>query len=154
MELVVLIGLQASGKTTFRRSRFDATHAVVSKDLLRNNRRPQRRQMTLINEALAAGRSVVIDNTNPRRLDRAPLLTAGRAFGARTVGFFFSSRLEDSSHRNATREGKERVPEVALRATATVLERPSRSEGFDELYFVTISSNDRFDVQPFVEDER
>jgi predicted kinase len=154
MELVVLIGLQASGKTTFRRSRFDATHAVVSKDLLRNNRRPQRRQMTLINEALAAGRSVVVDNTNPRRLDRAPLLTVGRAFGARTVGFFFSSRLEDSSQRNVTREGKERVPEVALRATAAILERPSRSEGFDELYFVTISSNDRFDVQPFVEDEK
>jgi predicted kinase len=153
MELVILIGLQGSGKSTFRRERFDATHAVVSKDLFRNNRRPQRRQMTLVEEALTTGRSVVVDNTNPRRADRQPLLDAGRRFGARTIGFFFSSRLEDSSRRNATRSGKDRVPDVALLATAKALERPSWSEGFDELYFVTISADDCFDVQTYVEDQ-
>jgi hypothetical protein len=43
LELVILVGLQASGKTTFRQMRFDGTHVIVSKDLLRNNRRPQSR---------------------------------------------------------------------------------------------------------------
>ena len=152
VELVVLMGLQASGKSTFRRSRFDATHVVVSKDRLRNNRRPQRRQMALIESALAEGKSVVVDNTNPRRLDREPLVNAGRAFGAKIIGYFFSSRLEDASQRNATREGRDHVPEVALRATAGALERPCRSEGFDQLYFVRISGDDGFDVQPFDED--
>jgi predicted kinase len=40
MELVILIGLQAAGKTTFRQRRFDRTHIVVSKDNFSNNRSP------------------------------------------------------------------------------------------------------------------
>jgi len=43
MEIVILVGLQGSGKSSFRRSRFDATHVVVSKDNFRSNRRPARR---------------------------------------------------------------------------------------------------------------
>lgn len=61
----MLIGLQGAGKTTFAAQRFAETHVLISKDRLRNNRRPERRQQRLIAEALAAGRSVVVDNTNP-----------------------------------------------------------------------------------------
>ena len=38
MELVILVGLPGSGKTTFYQSRFAETHAHVSKDLLRDRR--------------------------------------------------------------------------------------------------------------------
>ena len=38
--------------------------------------------------------------------------------------------------RNARREGKARVPDVAIFATAKMLVPPSREEGFDELYRV------------------
>ncbi len=152
MELIILMGLQGSGKSTFRRLQFDATHFVVSKDQFRNNRRPQRRQMVLIEKGLMAGRSVVVDNTNPRRLDRQPLLESGRRFGARNIGYVFSSGLGASSRRNANRSGKARVPDVALWATARAFERPSRSEGFDELYLVVIAPDDGIDVQVYVED--
>jgi predicted kinase len=64
-ELVILVGLQASGKSTFFREQFAATHEHVSKDLLRNNRTRNRRQRELIEAALWAGRPVVVDNTNP-----------------------------------------------------------------------------------------
>jgi len=47
-ELVILVGLQASGKSTFYRRHLSGTHVLVSKDLLRNNRRPARRQVQLI----------------------------------------------------------------------------------------------------------
>ncbi len=47
MELIVLVGLQGSGKTTFYRERFAATHEHVSKDNFRNNSRPARRQRHL-----------------------------------------------------------------------------------------------------------
>lgn len=43
-ELAVLVGLQASGKSTFVASRFAATHTVVSKDLMRSARHKERRQ--------------------------------------------------------------------------------------------------------------
>ena len=64
-ELCVLVGLQASGKTTFCRQAFAGTHARVSKDDFPNARHRQGRQMRLIEEALRAGHSVVVDNTNP-----------------------------------------------------------------------------------------
>lgn len=73
MELVVFVGLQASGKSTFFRERFAATHEHVSKDLFRNNRNRDRRQRQLIEAALAAGSPVVVDNTNPTPEDRRPL---------------------------------------------------------------------------------
>src|SRR3712207_3401321 len=69
LELVVFAGLQASGKSTFFRTYFATTHALVSKDLFRNNRNPNRRQTHLIEAALSAGRSVVVDNTNPTTAD-------------------------------------------------------------------------------------
>ncbi|MBI2933036.1 MAG: hypothetical protein HYY16_15435 [Planctomycetes bacterium] len=55
MELAILIGLQASGKSTFYRERFASTHVHVSKDLFPNARKPQQRQGKMIAEALAAG---------------------------------------------------------------------------------------------------
>jgi predicted kinase len=48
MELAILVGLQASGKSSFYRARFAATHELVSKDLLRNNSKPERRQRRAI----------------------------------------------------------------------------------------------------------
>ena len=53
MELVILVGLQGSGKSTFYRERFGSTHAHVSKDNFRNNRNPSRRQLVLAGEAAA-----------------------------------------------------------------------------------------------------
>ena len=142
LEVIVLIGLQASGKTTFRMRRFDATHVVVSKDLLRNNRRPARRQAFLIQEALSSGRSVVVDNTNPRLADRLAIIDQARLHGARVIGYYFPATVEESLQRNAGRSGRALVPVVGIYATAKVLVPPVREEGFDELYSVQISGSD------------
>jgi hypothetical protein len=87
MELVIFMGLQAAGKTTFYAQRFAATHTLVSKDLLRNNPRPERRRAQLIGEALAAGQSVVVDNTNATLVHRAELVALGHQNGALIVGY-------------------------------------------------------------------
>jgi predicted kinase len=55
-ELVLLIGLQGSGKSSFCSAHLADTHTLVSKDRLRNNRNRERRQRQLIEEALGAGR--------------------------------------------------------------------------------------------------
>ena len=152
LELVILIGLQASGKTTFRQRHFDRTHTVVSKDFLRNNRAPQRRQMQLIEAALSASRSVVVDNTNPTLEDRRALIDIARRFRARVRGFYLDSTLTESIARNAARLGKSRVPDVGLFATAKVLRRPNYDEGFDELYVVRIGPSQEFLIEPYTED--
>jgi predicted kinase len=135
MELVIFAGLQASGKSTFFRERFAATHEHVSKDLFRNNKDPNRRQAQLIEDALGAGRSVVVDNTNPTPEDRRALIGLGRKYGARIVGYYFDASLGECLRRNEGREGKARVPDVAIYATAKKLVSPSMEEGFDELHW-------------------
>jgi predicted kinase len=146
MELVILVGLQGSGKTTFYRDRFAVTHAHVSNDNFRSNPRPARRQRHLITEAFAAGRSVVVDNTNPTAADRAELVELGRAAGTTVACYFFPPDVEASLRRNAAREGKARVPDHAVRITAARLEPPTPAEGFDRLYAVRAVEGGGFEV--------
>lgn len=147
-ELVIFVGLQASGKSTFFRERFAADHEHISKDLFRNNRKRNKRQKELIKAALGAGRSVVVDNTNPTVEDRRPLVGLGHGFGARIVGYYFESAVRECLVRNARREGKERVPDVAIYATAKKLVPPAREEGFDELLYVQLNDS-AFEVRAY-----
>ncbi len=149
MDLVVFVGLQGSGKSSFYRLRFAGTHAHVSKDLWPNAVRKEARQRRFIAEALAAGRSVVVDNTNPSPEVRAPLIALGREHRARIIGYYFESRLDDCLARNASRVGRARVPEVALRATVKQLQKPRIQEGFDALFYVTLDAGGGFRVAPW-----
>lgn len=148
VELVVFVGLQASGKSTFFRERFAATHAHVSKDLFPNNRNRNRRQAQLIETALSAGTPVVVDNTNPTVQDRREITVLGRERGARISGYYFDSGVRRCIGRNRQREGKARVPDVAIYATAKRLVPPSLSEGFDELFRVRVTGDGTFEVSP------
>ena len=146
---MILIGLPASGKTTFYRDRFAGTHDHVSKDAMRHNRQPQRRQNELINAALAAGRSVVVDNTNPTVTDRAAIIAIARRHGAEVAGYFFPTEASDALRRNRAREGRDRVPAVAIFAARKRLEQPSYEEGFDRLFTVVVNEQARtLDVVP------
>ena len=147
MEVVLLIGLQGSGKSTFFRERFADTHVHVSKDLMPPSARNKgRRQRELIAQALAEGRSVVVDNTNVSREDRAEPIAQARAQGARVVGFVFDTPIADCLRRNATRTGRARVPEVAIFATRKRFVPPTLEEGFDALY--RVKAGDGFEVTP------
>jgi predicted kinase len=139
MECVILIGLPASGKTTFYRDRLSGTHDHVSKDAMRHNRQPQRRQEELITAAFAAGRSVAVDNTNPTVADRAAIIATARRHGAEVAGYFFPTEAGDALRRNRAREGRDRVPAVAVFAARKRLERPTYEEGFDRLYTVVVN---------------
>src|SRR5690349_5177749 len=116
MGLVIMIGLQASGKTTFARSHFGETYRYMSKDLLKNNNKA-RRQRQLIEEALQQGFSVVVDNTNPTIEERKELIDLGRFYNAEIAGYFFAVQVKQCLERNRAREGKARVPDIAIFAT-------------------------------------
>ena len=128
LECVILVGVPGAGKTSLYRQRFAATHEHVEE---------KRR----IDAALAGGASIVVDNTNPRRADRAPIIAAARARGARVVGYYFDVTTRTAIARNAVRIGKDRVPNVAIFTVAKRLEPPTLGEGFDELYRVTIGDD-------------
>jgi HAD superfamily hydrolase (TIGR01549 family) len=128
-ECVILIGLPAAGKTTYFRERYAGTHEHISKDLWPSTRDRNARQRDAIAAALLAGRSVVVDNTNPTRSDREAIIQVARAHGARAVGCFLDVTTRQAIARNEGRTGRARVPKVAIFTAAKKLQPPELVEG-------------------------
>jgi predicted kinase len=147
-ECVIFIGLPASGKTTFYHRRFAGTHRHISKDHWPTASNKDARQAEAMRAALAAGESVVVDNTNPSIADRSPAIALAREFGARVVAYYFTATTREAIGRNRGREGKARVPDVAIFTKAKRMAVPATEEGFDELYAVSIAPDGDFMVQP------
>ena len=144
-EIAILVGLPGAGKSTFYRQRLAATHAHVSKDLLPNAKNRQARQEALVREALASGRSVAVDNTNVAPADRAAIVSIARGFGVRVVAHYIEASTREAVARNEGREGKSKVPKVAIFTCAKRLVPPSLDEGFDEVHVWRVTDTGAFD---------
>jgi predicted kinase len=125
-----MVGLQASGKSTWVAGHLAGTHAIVSKDHWPRARRREARQQRVVAELLAQGRSVVVDNTNPSRAERAPLVALARAAGVPARAVWVDTPLEVCRERNAARPESRRVPEVGLHAALARFRAPTTDEGF------------------------
>lgn len=143
MDIIILIGLQASGKSTFYRAHFADTHEHISKDLLSRskNQNKNQKQAERIEKAFQEQRSVVVDNTNVTVQDRQLLIDIGRRYDATITGYYFQPHILSSRTRNKQRKGKAQVPEKVIFITAHKLEPPSYAEGFDTLYYVRIGKD-------------
>ncbi|MEU8034455.1 AAA family ATPase, partial [Streptomyces sp. NPDC049099] len=101
-DVAVLVGLQASGKSTFYAQCLSDRYALVSKDLFpRGARNKQQRQLRLLAEHLAAERAVAVDNTNPSPQEWAPLVEAAHTHGATVTAYWFPPDVAGSLRRNA-----------------------------------------------------
>lgn len=134
MQAIILIGLQGAGKRTFYEHRFASIHLRISMDLVATRSREKR----LIESCLAGRASFVIDNTNPTVASRAPYIAAAKSAGFRVTGYFFTPDLHGSLARNAQRTGKAKIPPPGIYRTNKILQLPTYSEGFDELYEVRV----------------
>ncbi|MBB5125088.1 AAA family ATPase [Streptomyces griseoloalbus] len=152
-DVAVLVGLQASGKSTFCERCLSGRYEPVGKDLMpRAARRKQDRQMRLVDEALNSGRSVAVDNTNPSPGEWRPLIAAGHAHGATVTAYWFPPDLPGSLARNALRQGRHRVPDIGIHATVKRLRRPSRADGFDAVREVRFDGRGGFRVRSLTRD--
>lgn len=132
VEAVILIGLQAAGKSSFYKERFFATHVRINLDMLRT----RNREWHLFHACLETRQPFVIDNTNPTADDRARYIEAAKDAGFTVVGYYFESNIEDCLARNDLRARP--VPHAGLLATARKLTMPTREEGFDALHHVRL----------------
>ena len=142
-EMVILVGIQGAGKTTFYRERFFDTHVRISLDLVKT----RERERHLIAACLAVGQPFVIDNTNTLASDRAPYLAAAKQAGFRSIGYFFKTELRAAIARNNKRQAG-KIPVPAIIRSRKRLEPPTAAEGFDVLYTVTLDAENQFTVEP------
>ena len=145
-EIIIFIGIPASGKSTFYEQNFTATHTHISLDILKT--RFQEDKMLI--EAVNSGKSCVIDNTNVSISERKKYIDIAKEHGYKIIGYYFRSVVDECRIRNGQRQGRKQVPEIALRNKSAHLERPSKQEGFDELYYVKIQNNN-FEISQFQE---
>eukprot|EP00697_Spironema_sp_BW2_P016759 gnl/Spiro4/8175_TR4308_c0_g1_i1.p1 gnl/Spiro4/8175_TR4308_c0_g1~~gnl/Spiro4/8175_TR4308_c0_g1_i1.p1 ORF type:complete len:443 (-),score=112.86 gnl/Spiro4/8175_TR4308_c0_g1_i1:13-1341(-) len=132
-ELVVMCGAPASGKSTFCK-RFLVPHGYerVNRDTLKT----KERCVKACQQALAEGKSVCIDNTNPAPEDRALYLNLAKKNGVPARCFVLQTPLPVAHHNNLYREqtdGTEHVPEIAYRSFKGKFKPPTASEGFAEI---------------------
>ena len=136
-QMVVFIGIQASGKTTFyHKFLAGAGYVHINLDTLRT----RNKEKLAIQTCYTKGYSFVVDNTNPEKADRARYIPDAREHGYEVIGIFFQSILNDCISRNEMRERK--VPRIAIPAVQNKLQMPEYAEGFDKLYFVRIEKDD------------
>ena len=132
--MVIMMGIQGSGKSTFCAASFPE-YTRINLDTLRTRKKEHEAFWLAINRK----ENIIIDNTNPTKSDRKKYIEAGKANQYRVMGYFMKSQLQECIERNNARMGKERIPSVAIACTSNKLEMPSCAEGFDELYFVEIT---------------
>ena len=146
MEAVILVGIQASGKTTFYKQRFFDTHVRISRDLLRT----KNRESLLLDACIRGQQPFVVDNTNPLAEERARYIAPAREAGFRVVCYYFRTETRAAIARNNKREGRAKVPIPGLLGTYKKLQEPHPDEGFDEIYVVTLTPENEYIVEPFI----
>lgn len=135
-QVIIFIGIQASGKTTFFKqelSCFGYTH--INLDTLKT----RNKESHAIQESFNCGHSFVVDNTNPEKSDRERYISLAKSYGYEVIGIFFQSILQDCIARNTARGSV--APTKAIPCTQRKLQFPEYAEGFDKLYFVRIADN-------------
>ena len=143
MEVVVFIGIQATGKSAFYQQRLADTHIRLNLDMLKT----RRRERILLKACLETRQPFVVDNTNVTRESRAGYISQAKAAGFSVIGYYFKSGLQSALERNDRRSGKARIPLKGIVATHRKLELPSYDEGFDRLFYVEIGDDGAFLVK-------
>lgn len=132
MQLIIFIGIQGAGKSTFFKENFADTHIRINLDMLKT----KHRENLLVDACFEAKQPFVIDKTNATIEERAKYIALARAYRFSVVGYYFASSVSEAIERNERREGKAKVPEKAIKGTYNRLQIPNLMEGFDELFYV------------------
>lgn len=140
-EMILLIGLPASGKSTWaKRYVTDRKFAaLISSDSIREElygdettQGDNNKIFSLVREraeeALKEGKDVVIDATNMTIKDRSAYFDIAKTYGATVTGILFDTPVEECKRRNSKRDRV--VPDFVYDKMLNRYEEPKLSEGF------------------------
>ncbi|MDY6485025.1 AAA family ATPase [Acinetobacter faecalis] len=146
MQLIIFTGVQASGKSSFYLLNLAHSHLRINLDMLKT----RHRENIIFEACLASKTKMVIDNTNPTKIDRARYIQRAKDAGFEVISYYFETDLQSTLERNSQREDKANIPEIGVRATYKKLEIPSLDEGFDEIFKVKIAGNGGFSINSLI----
>ncbi len=136
--MIVLTGSPASGKSTLVKLLCGAipSLACYSGDELKT------RLEKSVKDGLKAGKSVLIDSTNPSKESRKKWIDMAKAAGATPISVYIPYDEEMTHHLQHFRieesEGAvEALPEIAIRVFKSKYERPYKVEGFEAVFDYT-----------------
>ena len=144
MQLIILTGIQASGKSTFYQQYFSSTHLRINLDMLKT----RHRENIIFEAGLASKTKMVIDNTNPDCESRARYIQRAKDAGFEVIAYYFETDLNSTLERNKQRQGKAYIPEIGVRATYKKIQISHLSEGFSEIFQVKIIGHGEFSILP------
>ena len=132
---MLLVGRPASGKSTLTRRHFIPNgYTQVNRDTLGT----KEKCLKVAAEALKNNKSVIVDNTNPKKEDRKAYIDLANKSKVpiRCIHLKVSSELSyhlNMFRQNVTKGDQRRVPDVAYRTFDKYFEEPKASEGFSEV---------------------
>mmetsp|Transcript_33245 Transcript_33245/g.76285 ORF Transcript_33245/g.76285 Transcript_33245/m.76285 type:complete len:494 (-) Transcript_33245:136-1617(-) len=137
--VIVLIGPPGGGKSSVSTGYFP-TYTRVNRDTLKT----KEKCLAVFEKALEEGKSVVVDNQNRSKEDRAAYVKMAKAKGAKCIGLLYDVPKPLCFHLNSYRmlnsAGEEhrdhKVPSMVIHSFYKFLEKPATAEGFDEVYTI------------------
>lgn len=134
LTVAILIGYAGTGKTVFcEEFLIPLGYQHISRDVLGTMKKCHIK----MEDALKAGKDVVIDNTNPSRASRANFIKLAKKYGARVVAFKLVGDFELAYQLNKKRKEMNSghvLPVVVFVKFRMDYEEPTKKEGFDEIY--------------------
>lgn len=150
-KLYILCGISGAGKSTFAKNYLSKDPSVIyySSDELRAVLGKSQEDQSVtsmvfstikynVNRDLAAGKSVMVDATSLNPKERKDYILAAKKHKAQVIAYVFerdkATLMKNQASRKAS--GGREVPEFVIDKMLSKYVRPSKSEGFDEIYFV------------------
>lgn len=142
MEMIIFIGIPASGKSSLYKDIFFNTHIRISMDLLNT----RNKEGKLLRYCFETQSKMIIDNTNITKEDRKKYIKLAKQNKYKVVGYYFESNISDALERNKNRE--DAINEAGIKTKYKELEKPLYEEGFDHIHTVKIIDN-KFIISPY-----
>ncbi len=137
INVIIMVGPQASGKTTLSKNISYANYIYLNNDIIKN---PQKLK-NLYNKYLKEKKNIILDNTNPCKESRKYYIDLAKNNGYNVYCYFFDFPKIISFHLNNMRlqitHGEQKlIPKIAIHTFYKKLVKPCLDEGLTEIIVI------------------
>lgn len=143
-EMIILVGRQASGKSTFAKNIHNSNmnYVHINRDTLKTKAKCEKETKN----ALVNGNSVIIDNTNPSIADRKIYIDMANEYNVPVKCIVVNTDEKLCHHLNYYREimtngNTKKIPQIAYNIFKKNYVEPNINEGFESVQHITFVPN-------------